>query len=53
MACLFDQVVLFLGEIGCRSLLGLKGLKGLLTTREISRLEFRGAYMSHINQKSD
>ena len=27
MTCLFDQAVLFLGEIGCRSLLGLKGLK--------------------------
>ena len=26
MTCLFDQVVLLLGEIGCRSLLGLKGL---------------------------
>ena len=27
MTCLFDQAVLFLGEIGCRSLLGPKGLK--------------------------
>ena len=27
MTCLFDQAVLCLGEIGCRSLLGLKGLK--------------------------
>ena len=25
MTCLFDQVVLLLGEIGCESLLGLKG----------------------------
>jgi len=27
MTCLFDQVVLLLGEIGCGSLLGFKGLK--------------------------
>ena len=26
MTCLFDQTVLLLGEIGCGSLLGLKGL---------------------------
>ena len=25
MTCLFDQAVLLLGEIGCASLLGLKG----------------------------
>ena len=48
-----DSVWILLGENCCLSLLGLKGLRRLLTTREISRLEFRGAHMSHINQKSD
>ena len=32
MTCLFGQAVLLLGEIGCGSLLGLKGLKTAFVT---------------------
>ena len=40
ITCLFDQAVLMLGEIGCRSLSGLKGLLRELPNRNGNKIRF-------------
>ena len=39
MTCLFDQAVLLLGEIGCESLLGLKGAACVTKFSQIRKLQ--------------